>query len=147
MMYAPSIFDDRLMDSIFDGLFETPGTEAHSVVNRFATMKTDISEKDGDYHMEIEMPGYKKENITAELKNGYLIVTGKADDTEEKKDDKGNVIYSERHTGECRRSYHVGSYLDKDDIKAGFENGILTLDFPSEKKHPQVEEKKYIAIS
>ena len=147
MMYAPSILDERLMDSLFDGLFENPGMKDHGIVSRGATMRTDITEKDGDYHMEIEMPGYKKENITAELKNGYLIITGKQDDVEEKKDDKGNVIYSERHSGECRRSYHVGDYLDKEDIKAGFENGILTLDFPSEKKHPQVEEKKFIAIS
>ena len=109
-------------------------------------MRTDISEKDGNYHMEIEMPGYKKDNIRAELKDGYLTVTGSQDETNDEKDDKGNVIFTERHTGECRRSYYVGEHLNEEDINASFEDGVLKLDFPSEEKKPLVEEKKLIAI-
>jgi len=141
-MYAPNVFDDRLMDNFFDGFFGRPGwTPAKT-----GTMRTDISEKDGNYHMEIEMPGYKKENIRAELKDGYLTVTGSQDETNDEKDDKGNVIFTERHTGECRRSYYVGEHLNEEDITASFEDGVLKLDFPSEEKKPLVEEKKLIAI-
>ena len=141
-MYTPSIFDDRLVNNLFDGFFDRPAwTPAKAGV-----MRTDISEKDGNYHMEIEMPGYKKENIRAELKDGYLTITGTQDETTDEKDDKGNVIFTERHSGECRRSYYVGDHLDQEDISASFEDGVLKLDFPSEEKKPQVEEKKLIAI-
>ena len=96
--------------------------------------------------MKVDMPGYKKEDIKAELRDGYLTISAGTDDTKEEKDDEGNVIYRERHSGECRRSYFVGKHLTEEDIKANFENGVLNIEFPSEEKKPQVEEKKIISI-
>ena len=142
-MYTPSLLNDRMMDGFLDGFFDRPTWTA--VKN--GTMKTDITEKDGNYHMEIELPGFSKEEIQAELKDGYLTITGTHGDTKEEKNDKGEVIFSERHTGECRRSYYVGEHLDENDIKAGFENGVLTIDFPSEEIKPLKEEKKLITIA
>ena len=118
-----------------------------SALNRMAhPMRTDIVEKDGTYFMKVDMPGYKKEDIKAELRDGYLTISAGSDDTKEEKDDEGNVVYRERHSGECRRSYFVGKHLSEEDIKASFENGVLNIEFPSEEKKPQVEEKKIIAI-
>ncbi len=142
-MYAPSIFEDRFMNGFLDDFFGKPV----SALNRMAQpMRTDIVEKDGDYVMTIDMPGFKKEDIKAELKDGYLTISAGSSDTKEEKDEKGNVVYCERHHGECKRSYFIGKHLTEDDIKAGFENGVLTLSFPSEEKKPAVEEKKLIAI-
>ena len=143
-MYLPSIFDDRMTDSLFDNFFGKPLAPMNRLAN---TMKTDIVEKDGEYAMSIEMPGFKKEDITAELKEGYLTISAGNNETKEEKDDKGNVVYSERHTGELRRSYFVGKHLTEEDIKAHFEDGILKIKFPTEEKKPAVEEKKLISIA
>ena len=142
-MYAPSIFEDRFMNNFLDDMFGKPV----SAFNRMAhPMRTDIVEKDGTYFMKVDMPGYKKEDIKAELRDGYLTISAGTDDTKEEKDDEGNVVYRERHSGECRRSYFVGKHLSEEDIKASFENGVLNIEFPSEEKKPQVEEKKIISI-
>lgn len=142
-MYAPSIFEDRFMNNFLDDMFGKPV----SAFNRMANpMRTDIVEKDGTYFMKVDMPGYKKEDIKAELRDGYLTISAGNDTTNEEKDDEGNVVYRERHTGECRRSYFVGKHLTEEDIKANFENGVLNIEFPSEEKKPQIEEKKTIAI-
>ena len=142
-MYAPSIFEDRFMNNFLDDMFGKPV----SALNRMAhPMRTDIVEKDGTYFMKVDMPGYKKEDIKAELRDGYLTISAGSDDTKEEKDDEGNVVYRERHSGECRRSYFVGKHLSEEDIKASFENGVLNIEFPSEEKKPQVEEKKMISI-
>ncbi len=143
-MYLPSIFEDRMTNDLLDSFFGKPLTP----MNRFANpMKTDIVEKDGEYLMSIDMPGFKKEDITAELKDGYLTISAGSNESKEEKDDEGNVVYSERHSGECRRSYFVGKHLNEEDIKASFEDGVLKVTFPSEEKKPPVEEKKLISIA
>ncbi len=142
-MYAPSIFEDRFMNNFLDDMFGKPV----SALNRMAhPMRTDIIEKDGNYFMKIDMPGFKKEDIKAELNDGYLTISANNESSEEQKDDEGNVVYRERHSGECRRSYFVGKHLNEEDIKASFENGVLSVTFPSEENKPQVPEKKMIAI-
>ena len=146
-MYAPSIFDDRLMSSFLDDVFGKPV----SALNRMANpMRTDITEKDGIYYMAVDMPGYKKDQIKAELKDGYLTISANAKSEKEEKEEKeegGKVVYCERQFGECRRSYFVGKHLTEQDIKASFENGVLKLEFPSEEKKPQEETKKIIPIA
>ncbi|MBR5422170.1 MAG: Hsp20/alpha crystallin family protein [Lachnospiraceae bacterium] len=142
-MYAPSIFEDRFMNNFLDDFFGKPV----SALNRMANpMRTDIMEKDGNYYMSIDMPGYKKEDLKAELKDGYLTISAGSREEKEEKDETGKLIYRERHTGECRRSYFVGKHLNENDIKASFENGVLKLEFPSEEKKPAEEQKKVIAI-
>ncbi len=113
-------------------------------------MSTDIKERDDGYEMIIDLPGFKKEDVTVEIENGYLTITagkGLEKDSAESEEAKkeGKYIRKERYSGEMRRSFYVGSHLTKDDIKATFKHGILTLDFPK-KESPKVAANKYVAI-
>ena len=109
--------------------------------NRF--MRTDIQEKEGHYILEIDVPGYQKENIKIELENGYLMVTANANET--KDENKNGYIHQERFFGTCSRSYYVGKNVKQEDIKANFKDGILKISFPKEKQE-KIESKKYIEI-
>lgn len=108
-------------------------------------MKTDVAEKDGNYVLDIDLPGYSKEDIKIELNEGYLTVTATKDESKEEKDKKGKYIHQERFVGQCSRSYYAGEGLTEEDIKASFKNGILTLVFPKEEQK-KIETKKYIQI-
>ena len=108
-------------------------------------MKTDIREKDGNYVVEIDLPGFDKKDIDVSLENGYLTVTAKQDESREDKDEKGNYLRKERRTGTCSRSFYVGENRTEEEIQAGYQNGILTLTFPKEEpKRP--ETKRLIEI-
>ena len=107
--------------------------------------KTDVTEKDGNYLLDMELPGYGKEDIKIELKDGYLNVSASKNTSNEEKDDKGNVIRQERYTGSCSRSFYVGDGVKETDIKAKFENGELKIVVPVDAPK-EVEEKKFIAI-
>ena len=124
---------------IFDEVFADPffGEKENKI------MKTDLKEKDGKYMLEIDVPGYDKEDIKIELQDGYLTVS--AEKNEEKEDKHAKYLNRERFTGMCSRSYYVGDNLKEEDIKANFKNGILTIEFPKEVEK-KVEEKKYIPI-
>lgn len=111
--------------------------------NKYKFMKTDIQEKDGKYVLEIDVPGYEKENIKIELENGYLMVT--AEENKEIDNNQDGYIHKERFMGTCSRSYYVGKNVKQEDIKASFKNGILLLSFPKEEQE-KVESKKYIPI-
>ena len=93
-------------------------------------MKTDVKEKDGMYTQEMDLPGYEKSDIKAELNNGYLTISASKDSGEqEKKDEESGYVCRERYTGQCSRSFYVGDSVKEEDIKAGYNNGILTLNF------------------
>jgi HSP20 family molecular chaperone IbpA len=110
-------------------------------------MKTDIKEKDNGYELEIDLPGFKKEEVQAKLENGYLTVNAaKGMEKDEKEKDTGRYIRRERYTGSCSRSFYVGEDITQADIKAEFQQGILKLFVPKKEQKPQVEESKYIAI-
>ena len=139
MVYIPvkrnSVFDD-----LIDDVFGTPsfnGTQS--------LMKTDIREKDGMYLLDIDLPGFKKEDIKIALFNGNLTVTAEHHETEEEKNAKGKIIRQERYMDSTSRSWYVGDAIKDSDIKASFNNGTLTLEVPSEKKK-EAEEKKFIEI-
>ena len=108
-------------------------------------MKTDIHEKDGNYLVEMELPGYNKTDIKADLKDGYLTITAHKNETKEEKDSKGNCVHKERYTGTCNRSFYVGDDLTQEDIKASFTDGVLKLCFPKEVEK-QEEQPKLITI-
>lgn len=131
----------NLLDEMFrDPFFTRPFENASSQI-----MKTDIHEKDGNYIIDMELPGYKKEDIRADLKDGYMTITATRNETKEEKDAKGNCIRKERYTGSCNRSFYVGEQVSQEDIKAAFKNGVLSLIVP--KEAPKViEEPKFIAI-
>ena len=140
MKYMPSRRRFDLFDDMFDGFF--PSEINHSFDG---LMKTDIHEKDGYYTLDIEVPGYKKEDVSMELSNGYLTIKAKHNTTDEEKDSKGNLIRSERSFGTCSRSFYVGDNIKGEDIKAKFDNGMLIVSLPSSEQK-QIESKETISI-
>lgn len=142
-MLTPSIFSNNF----FDDMFEFPFTKSDDAAKKqgMPIMKTDIQEHEGSYLLDIELPGYKKEDVKAELNDGYLTVSAEKNEEKEEKDKRGNYIRRERYTGQCQRSFYVGKYVTQEDIKASFEEGVLKIQVPK-MEQPKVEEKKYIAI-
>ena len=108
-------------------------------------MKTDIHENNGLYTLDVELPGFKKEDISLDVDDGYLIIKAKNEVSEEEKNGKGEIIRSERCFGSCSRSFYVGDAIKASDVKARFENGILAVTLPSEKQK-QIESKEQISI-
>lgn len=139
-MLLPSIFGENLFDDFMDDFMMNRG--ARSVQN---VMKTDIKETDDSYELKIEMPGYRKEDVKAQLKDGYLTISAETDNSSEEKNEEGKYIRRERYTGAVSRSFFVGKDLTEEDIRARFENGILHIALPKEAPK-KIEENKYIAI-
>lgn len=137
-MLMPSIFGENLFDDFMDFPFD------RSRKNHL--MNTDIREVDGRYELDIDMPGFKKEDIKAELKDGYLTIHAETNSNKDEKDKNGNYIRRERYSGSCSRSFYVGENVKQEDIKARFEDGILKLSVPKNEATPEVEQKNYIAI-
>lgn len=131
-----------LFDNMFDDMFKDPFFTNSSTTK---LMKTDIQEKDNNYILDMDLPGYDKSDIKAQLKDGYLTITAQKNTSKEDKDEKGNYIRRERYCGKCSRSFYVGENLKEEDIKASFNNGILKLTFPKEVGKKE-EEIKYITI-
>ena len=143
-MLRPSIFGENLFDDFMDG-FAFPTANWNYAKNTANVMKTDIKENDKGYELDVDLPGYKKEDVKAELKDGYLTISASNDNTKEEKDEDGKYIRKERYTGSVSRSFYVGKYVTEEDIHAKFENGILKLSVPKVDA-PKVEENKYISI-
>ena len=114
--------------------------------NEKKLMLTDIKESDKGYELEMDLPGFKKEDVTGEVKDGYLIIKASTKNSKDEKDAKGKYIRKERYEGSCNRSFYVGDAITQDDIKAKFEDGVLKITVPKKEAKPQVEEKKFIAI-
>ena len=143
-MLRPSIFRDNFVESIFDDFFRDSFWQPTGV-RSVSAMKTDIQDLQDGYQIDMELPGFAKEDVRAELKNGYLTV--RAAHTEEKENkENANYIRKERFAGHYQRSFYVGDQVTQDDIAAKFKDGILTLNVPKKEKQPEVEEAKYIAI-
>ena len=141
-MLAPSIFGENLFDDWFDfPSFGGLGRGENKLYGDRAgrLMKTDVHEKDGQYDMDIDLPGFKKEDIKVELHDGYLQVSAVKGLNEEEKDEKGKLIRQERYSGSMQRSFYVGDSIKQEDVKAKFEQGVLKLSFPKEgeKKLPE----------
>lgn len=109
-------------------------------------MSTDVKENDRGYELHIELPGYKKEDVKAELKDGTLTINASMKKENDEKDENGKYIRRERYCGNCSRSFYVGDAIEQEDIKAKFEDGILKVFVPKKEAKPAVEEKKYITI-
>ena len=141
-MMMPSIFGETFLNDFFDFPVYDQGVNDKTS----GLMKTDIMENEKDYEIVMDLPGFKKDEIKGELKDGYLIITAAREQKEEKKDSKGNYIRRERYRGNCSRSFYVGDAVEQEDIKAKFEDGILKVFVPKKEAKPAVEEKKYITI-
>ena len=139
MMMLPRKRNDfGLWDEMFRDPFFTGERESK-------LMKTDIKEKKDKYIVDIDLPGYEKEDIKIEIDNGYLIVNAK---TRHHKDEKeeGKYVRKERFVGECSRSFYVGEDIKQEDIKASFRNGTLKIEIPKKDEPKELPEKKYIPI-
>ena len=108
-------------------------------------MKTNIREHDGGYELDIDLPGFKKDEITIDLDNGYLTISAAKGLDKDEQDKKGKYIRKERYAGAVQRSFYVGDAVTEEDVKAKFEDGILRLSIPK-KDAKAVEAKKTIAI-
>ena len=145
-MLMPSIFGENLFDDIFDGDFFRPaaGSNRYSNANT-AVMKTDVRENQDSFDIDIDLPGYKKDDVKAELKDGYMTISASTKSDEGEKDENGKYIRRERYYGSCSRSFYVGEDITEEDIKAKFEDGTLKLSIPK-KAAQEIEADKYISI-
>lgn len=138
--YGFDLFDDFFDDPFFRNM----GNVGRRPENML--MRTDVRDDGSNYILDIEMPGFKKEDIQAELKDGYLTIAAVHEENKDEKDKEGNVLRQERYSGSCKRSFYVGDQLKQEDVKAAFENGILKLQFPKEAPKAVEEAPKFIQI-
>ena len=141
-MMMPSIFGENLFDDFMEVAFKSPifGKREKNL------MKTDIRENDNGYELDMDLPGFKKDEITVNLRDGYVTISAERGMERNEKDEKtGKFVRQERYSGSCQRSFYVGEDVKQEDMKARFEDGILHLEFP--KASPkQVEESHRILI-
>ena len=145
-MLLPSIFGESLFDDMFD--FDKEINRMNRALygkHSRNMMKTDVRETENSYELDIDLPGFKKDEITVQLDNGYLSISASKglDKNEENKD--GKYIRRERYAGAMNRTFYVGDNLTQQDIQAKFEDGILKISVPK-KDVQQIEQNKYIAI-
>lgn len=132
--------------NLFNEMFHDPFfTDAFDVSMRSPMMKTDVKEQDGNYLLDIELPGFSKEDVKAELKDGYLTISANKEESKDEKDEAGNYIRKERYTGTCNRSFYVGEGVKEEDIKAKFQDGILQLVIPKDREEIK-EQPRLITI-
>ena len=151
-MLVPSIFSDNFFDDFFEFPFIDDRAEknaerklyGHHVAN---LMKTDIKETEGGYELEMDLPGFTKDEIKVSLENGYMTISAaKGLDKDEQDKKSGRYIRKERYAGSCERSFYVGEDITEEDIKGEFKHGILKLFVPKKEAKPAVEQKKYVSI-
>ncbi|MCD8105234.1 MAG: Hsp20/alpha crystallin family protein [Lachnospiraceae bacterium] len=146
-MLRPSIFRENLWDDFFDDFFANPFYRTgRTSGTQTDLMRTDVKESENDYELTMNLPGVKKEDVRAELKDGYLIIQASTNTSNDQKDSNGKYVRRERYAGSFSRSFYVGEDVKQEDIKAKFENGTLILTVPKKVHQPVVEESKYIAI-
>ena len=147
-MMLPSIFGEDLFDEMMDFPFEDDffgkrnplyGKKAKNM------MKTDVKEHENGYEVDIDLPGFKKDELNLDLTDGYLTISASKDLDKDEEDKKGKYIRKERYAGSMSRSFYVGDSITEEDIKAKYENGILKLSIPK-KEAKAVDQKKHIAI-
>ena len=139
-MLMTNFFDNSLLDNFFS----VPSDTYRNKSNTTGLMQTDIKESDTEYEIIMNLPGVKKENVKGELKDGYLVVT--ATNAEDDTDKNVKYLCRERYSGGCSRSFYVGEEITQQDIKARFENGVLTFIVPKIDKTARAKETKFISI-
>ena len=143
-IFGENLFDDDWMNFPFNDEFwgkKNPlyGKHAQNM------MKTDIRETDGSYELDVDLPGFKKDEIQLELKDGYLTVSAEKGLDKDEEDKKGKYIRKERYAGALSRTFYLGEEIREEEIKAKFENGILSVSIPKEEEK-KVEGPKHISI-
>ena len=143
MLNMPLLYGEKFFDDFFDAPFKS---HAFKPLPSNSLMRTDVKETEDGFDLEIDLPGYGKEDVKGEIKDGYLTISAYKTDEKEEKDKNGKYIRRERFSGNCSRSFYVGENVTEEDIKAKFENGILKVFVPKKTKEPEVEERKFISI-
>ena len=148
--YLPTVFGENLMD-VFDdfdrSFFRGFGNVDHALYGKHAQhmMKTDVRELENSYEVDVDLPGFKKDEIHLELNNGYLTISTEKTLEKDNEGKKGKMLRQERYSGVMQRSFFVGEHLTEEDIKASYENGVLHVMIPK-KEARKVPEKKTILI-
>ena len=147
-MLAPSIFEENFIDDLFGFPMREFDDMERKLYGRKANrmMKTDIREKDDNYEVSIDLPGFKKEEITVELNNGYLTISAAKGLDKDQNDKKGKLIRQERYAGSMARSFYIGDNVEKEDIEATYRHGVLTLTLAKKALEKKIPEKNLIAI-
>ena len=148
--YLPTVFGENLMD-IFDdfdrNFFRGFGNVDRALYGKHAQhmMKTDVKETDEGYEVDVDLPGFKKDDIHLELNNGYLTISTEKSLEKTNENKKGKMLRQERYSGVMQRSFFVGEHMTEEDIKASYESGVLHIIVPK-KDAPRVPERKTILI-
>ena len=152
-MLMPSIFGESLFDDFMDDFpfFDDREMKKHEkkLYGHHAKnmMKTDVKETDNAYELEMDLPGFKKDEIQVSIKDGYLTISAaRGLDKDEQEEKTGKYIRKERYAGACERSFYVGENVTQEDIKGQFKHGILRLTIPKKEAKPIEDKKSYIAI-
>lgn len=144
-MLVPSVFENSFFDDFFDDLMTPFPHRQAQAPQRIAVMRTDVKDLDNAYELSIDLPGFTKEDVKIQLKEGHLTISAQKTESKDEKNDAGKYIRRERYTGAMSRTFYVGKGITEEDIHAKFENGILMIDFPKEAPK-KIEEEKYITI-
>ena len=145
-MLMPSIFGENLFNDDWMN-FSFPEVDKELYGKHAGNvMKTDVRETDSGYEVDIDLPGFKKDEINAQLDNGYLTISASKGLDKEEKNKEGKYIRKERYAGAMSRSFYVGKNITEKDIHGKYENGILMLDIPKKAPEKKVEEKKFVTI-
>lgn len=150
-MLMPSVFGENLFDDwmdSFDNFDRYFFGKKNPLYGKHAKnlMKTDVKETDDSYEVDIDLPGFKKDEINATLEDGYLTISAAKGLDKDEKDKKGKYIRKERYAGAMSRSFYVGDGVTQNEVKAKYENGILKLSIPKKAEKKAVEDDKHIAI-
>ena len=143
-IFAENLFDDWFNDFPMYREFRNMDRQLYGK-NAAREMKTDVHEHEDHFEVDIDLPGFKKDEITLTLENGYLTVGAAKGLDKDETDKKGKVIRQERYAGALQRSFYVGDALTEQDITAKFENGVLSLNVPKRDAR-KIPEKKVIMI-
>ena len=148
--YLPTVFGENLVD-VFDdfdrNFFRGFGNIDHTLYGKHAQnlMKTDVKETEDAYEVDVDLPGFKKEEISLELNNGYLTISTEKSLEKDKENKKGRMLRQERYAGVMQRSFYVGEHVTEENVKASYESGVLHLLVPKQEA-PKLPEKKTIQI-
>lgn len=147
-MLFPSVFNDYLKDDFFDDFCPLP-FDYRMEGARQMKMKTDCKDCKDRYELTLQLPGFKKEEVRASLRKGYLTIEASHTDSKEEKPDeskKGEYVFKETYSGQLSRSFYVGEELKQEDIKASFQNGELIMVIPKKESKEVLPEAERISI-
>ena len=148
-MMMPSIFRENLFDNFMDGFtFPTFPNVDKELYGKHAKnmMKTDVKETDKGYEVDIDLPGFKKDEIQLELEDGYLTVNAAKGLDKDEEDKNGKYVRRERYAGSMSRSFYVGEHVTEEDIHPKYESGILSFSVPKADQKAVENKKHYISI-